>query len=75
MSTNKRFAELADKSDADLRTELKSVQRALYGLRVGLANQSTENTSGVHKLRRDVARIKTLLTQRQHNLTKEVAAK
>lgn len=64
---NKRFQELSQKSDAELHTELHSVQRALYGLRVALVNQAVENTSGVRKLRRDIARIKTLLTQRQRS--------
>ena len=54
-------AELRDKSPAELQAELRTVQRALVGLRAEISNQASENTAGLGKLRREIAQIKTVL--------------
>ena len=71
--SNKAFTDLLSKSEQELRTELVSVQRALFGVRVGYANQATENTAAIRKLRKEIARIKTLLRQRQLGIEVKVA--
>ncbi len=57
--------QLKAKSDAELRKEIHDVQRAWFGLRTEIANQASSNTAGLGKLRRELARIKTISRQRQ----------
>jgi large subunit ribosomal protein L29 len=56
--------ELRSKSPDDLKKELASLRKAQFGLRMQLATQQATNTSEVRKLRRDVARVKTLLSEK-----------
>ena len=55
----------AAKSDDELRKEIHDIRRAWFGLRTEIANQASDNTAGLGKLRRELARIKTVLRQRQ----------
>lgn len=71
---NKKFKDLTGKSDSELQTELHGVQRALFGLRTSISHQGTENTANLSKLRKEVARIKTMLRQRQIAPTGQEAA-
>ncbi len=59
------IGELRGKSEEELHKELHSIQRALLGLSTQLANQASENTAGVGKLRREIAQVKTVLRQRR----------
>lgn len=56
--------ELRIKSADELQKELISLRKAQFGLRMQLATQQTTNVSEARKLRRDVARIKTILTEK-----------
>ena len=56
--------ELKSKSVADLHTELLSLTKAQFGLRMQAATQQLTNTSEMRKVRRDIARVKTVLTQK-----------
>lgn len=56
--------ELLAKTNEELNRDLLDVRRAQFGLRVQLATQQVQNTSQLGKLRRDVARIKTVLHQK-----------
>ena len=56
--------ELKAKSPADLQTELLSLTKAQFGLRMQVATQQMTNTSEFRKVRRDIARVKTVLTQK-----------
>jgi len=56
--------ELKAKSAADLQTELLSLTKAQFGLRMQVATQQMTNTSEMRKVRRDIARVKTVLTQK-----------
>ena len=56
--------ELAEKSVGDLHTELLSLTKAQFGLRMQAATQQLSNTSEVRKVRRDIARVKTVLTEK-----------
>lgn len=59
-----KASELKAKSVADLHTELLSLTKAQFGMRMQLATQQMTNTSELRKVRRDVARIKTVLTEK-----------
>jgi large subunit ribosomal protein L29 len=56
--------ELKDKSAADLHNELLSLTKAQFGLRMQVATQQMTNTSEMRKVRRDIARVKTVLTEK-----------
>ncbi len=52
--------ELRDKSDADLQKELLDLRKAQFGLRMQAATQQLSNTSQIGKVRKDIARVKTV---------------
>jgi large subunit ribosomal protein L29 len=56
--------ELRNKSADELAQELLALRKAQFGLRMQLATQQATNVSEVRKLRRDVARVKTILTEK-----------
>ncbi|MDD2700303.1 MAG: 50S ribosomal protein L29 [Sideroxydans sp.] len=57
-------SELKNKSVAELHEELLSLSKAQFGLRMQLATQQLSNTSQLKKVRRDIARVKTVLTEK-----------
>jgi large subunit ribosomal protein L29 len=59
-----KASELKTKSAADLHTELLSLTKAQFGLRMQAATQQMTNASEIRKVRRDIARVKTVLTQK-----------
>ncbi|HEU4620602.1 MAG TPA: 50S ribosomal protein L29 [Burkholderiaceae bacterium] len=48
-----------------LKKELGDLLKAHFGLRMQKATQQLVNTSQLGKVRRDIARVKTVLTQKQ----------
>jgi large subunit ribosomal protein L29 len=56
--------ELKSKPVADLQTELLSLTKAQFGLRMQKATQQLGNTSQLKKIRRDIARVKTAMTEK-----------
>ena len=52
--------ELRQKNDADLTKELLDLRRAQFSLRMQLATQQLNNSSQLGKVRKDIARIKTI---------------
>jgi len=56
--------ELKTKSVTDLKTELLSLTKAQFGMRMQVATQQMNNTSELRKVRRDIARVKTVLTEK-----------
>lgn len=61
----KQARELRELSTEDLRLRLQEAQNDLIGVRFGLATRQTENTARVTEAKRQIARIKTILTQRE----------
>jgi large subunit ribosomal protein L29 len=59
-----KASELKTKSVADLQTELLSLTKAQFGLRMQMATQQLSNNSQLSKVRRDIARVKTILTEK-----------
>jgi large subunit ribosomal protein L29 len=56
---------LREKDVAALTVEVKALQKAHFGLRMQKATQQLTNTALVGNARRDVARAKTILAQKQ----------
>jgi large subunit ribosomal protein L29 len=59
-----KASELLQKTPAELNQELSDLLKAQFGLRMQLATQQLTNTSQLKKVRRDIARVKTVLTQK-----------
>jgi large subunit ribosomal protein L29 len=59
-----KASELRAKSVEELHNELVSLGKAQFGMRMQLATQQMTKTSELRKVRRDVARIKTVLTEK-----------
>jgi large subunit ribosomal protein L29 len=59
-----KASELKGKSTDELNTELQSLLRAQFSLRMQKATQQLTNTSQIRKVRRDIARVRTLLNQK-----------
>ncbi|MCE9569050.1 MAG: 50S ribosomal protein L29 [Rhodocyclales bacterium] len=55
-----KTSELRAKNDVDLQKELLELRKAQFGLRMQVATQQLTNTSQVGKVRKDIARIKTI---------------
>jgi large subunit ribosomal protein L29 len=56
-----KASELRAKPEAELQQELTSLLRAQFSLRMQKATQQLTNTSQLGKVRRDIARVRTLL--------------
>ncbi len=59
-----KATELRNKSDDDLNNELLDLRKAQFSLRMQLATQQLSNSSQLGKLRKDVARVKTIQHER-----------
>ncbi len=59
-----KASELKTKSVDDLQAELLSLTKAQFGLRMQMATQQLANNSQLNKVRRDIARVKTILTEK-----------
>jgi large subunit ribosomal protein L29 len=59
-----KASELRAKTDAELREELAALLKAQFGLRMQKATQQLSNTSQLGKVRRDIARVRTVLAER-----------
>ena len=59
--------ELREKQLPELNRELVSLLKAHFGLRMQLATQQLSNTRQLKIIKRDIARVKTVITQKQAN--------
>jgi large subunit ribosomal protein L29 len=57
-------SELRTKDPAELQKELEGLLRAQFGLRMQLATQQLSNTSQLKKVRRDIARVRTVIKEK-----------
>ena len=57
-------AELKAKSAEELQRELNSLLKAQFGLRMQKATQQLTNTSQLSKVRRDIARVRTIMREK-----------
>jgi large subunit ribosomal protein L29 len=57
-------SELRGKSNDELQKELEALLRAQFGLRMQVATQQLANTSQLKKVRRDIARVRTVMKEK-----------
>ena len=57
-------SELRSKDGAELQKELEGLLRAQFGLRMQLATQQLANTSQLKKVRREIARVRTIMKEK-----------
>ncbi|HJU70729.1 MAG TPA: 50S ribosomal protein L29 [Paucimonas sp.] len=59
-----KASELRGKDHSALSKELNDLLKAQFGLRMQIATQQLNNTSQLKKVRRDIARVKTVMNQK-----------
>ena len=59
-----KASELRAKSADELSKELESLMRAQFSLRMQHATQQLANTSQMTKVRRDIARVRTMIKEK-----------
>ena len=70
VKSNKYFEELRSKSTEELNAELVSAKKELFNLRFQNATNQLNNTSRITDVRKNIARINTLITQKEMGLVK-----
>lgn len=55
------------KSDDELRAQLTTLKKEAFNLRFQRSSGQLENTARVRDVRRDIARVQTILTERKVN--------
>ena len=63
MKTNKYVEDLRTKSATDLNQELVAAKKELFNLRFQNATNQLENTSRINEVRKNIARIQTVITE------------
>ena len=64
MKTNQYVEDLKKKSDAELAQELIDAKKELFNLRFQNATNQLDNTARIRDVRRNIARIQTVITQK-----------
>ncbi len=64
MKINKYVEDLNKKSDAELAQELVDAKKELFNLRFQNATNQLDNTARIKEVRRNIARIQTVITQK-----------
>jgi large subunit ribosomal protein L29 len=59
-----KASELRAKNGDELHKELNELLKAQFGLRMQIATQQLGNTSQIKKVRRDIARVRTVLKEK-----------
>ena len=59
-----KVSELRGKDQVTLTKELNELLKAHFSLRMQVATQQLSNTSQLKKVRRDIARVKTVMNQK-----------
>jgi len=64
MKAKERKRDLREKSPAELATELQALLKEQFGLRMQKATQQLTNSAKLGRVRRDIARVQTLLNEK-----------
>ena len=64
MKTSKYLEELNTQSAADLKMQLVEAKKELFNLRFQNATNQLDNTSRIKEVRKNIARIQTVITQK-----------
>ena len=70
MKTSKYLEELKTQSVADLNAQLVDAKKELFNLRFQNATNQLDNTSRIKEVRKNIARIQTLITEKQKLLNR-----
>ena len=70
---NEKLKEIRDRSTEDLNRDLTEKARHLFDLRSQAVTEKLEDPSQLRKTRKEIARIKTILRQRELDSTKTAA--
>lgn len=62
-----KMKEIVSASNEELEKQLVSLKEELFSLRFNAATAGLENPARIREIRKTIARIKTVLTQRQNN--------
>ena len=65
MKINKYVEELNAKTSAELNQELVAAKKELFNLRFQNATNQLENTSRIKDVRKNIARIQTVITEKE----------
>ncbi len=65
MKSKKYLDSLHDKSIEELNRELVTAKKELFNLRFQNATNQLDNTARIHEVRKNIARIQTVMTQRK----------
>ena len=65
MKTNKYVEDLRSKSATELAQELVAAKKELFNLRFQNATNQLNNTARIKEVRKNIARIQTVITQKQ----------
>jgi len=68
MKSKKFLESLQNKSDDELNGELVSAKRELFNLRFQNATNQLDNTARIYEVRKNIARIQTIKTQRERKI-------
>lgn len=60
-----RAADLRELTDEELQAKLKELGEELFNLRFQLSSQQLENTARIRETKRDLARLKTVIREKQ----------
>jgi len=60
-----KASELHSKDEAALARELSDLLKAQFGLQMQIATQQLGKTSQIKKVRRDIARVKTVMNEKR----------
>ena len=75
MSKKSQTKELREKENSHLEHELTDKLKHLFDLRSQAVTEKLEDPSQLRKTKKEIAQIKTILRQRQIELSKQTAAK
>lgn len=67
MKTKKYVDELNAKTAAELNAELVAAKKELFNLRFQNATNQLDNTSRIKEVRKNIARIQTVITQKERS--------
>ncbi|MCL2224260.1 MAG: 50S ribosomal protein L29 [Defluviitaleaceae bacterium] len=68
MKSKKYLESLKDKSVEELKVELVTTKKELFNLRFQNATNQLDNTARIGEVRKNIARIQTVMTQRAKGL-------
>ena len=70
MKVNEKLQDLRKLENAELEIKIKEAKEELFGLRLKQSTGTLEKPNKIHELRKDIARMKTILSERKIGVEK-----